>query len=93
MGTSRVWADPGWNPGLSEAEALAPGRKASEHTFPCCESRGALGDKLWVNSRAGNPRQCQGGFLIGFQINPSTPSVELRTYTNQSGNSTTSKKA
>ena len=27
MGTSLVWADPGWNPGLSEAEALAgPGR-------------------------------------------------------------------
>jgi len=23
--------------------------KASELTFPCCESRGALGDKLWVN--------------------------------------------
>jgi len=28
----------------------APDRKASELTFPCCESRGgALGDKLWVN--------------------------------------------
>ena len=27
MGTSRVWEDPGWNPGLNDAEALAgPGR-------------------------------------------------------------------
>jgi len=27
MGTSLAWADPGWNPGLSEVEALAgPGR-------------------------------------------------------------------
>ena len=26
-GASRVWEDPGWNPGLNEAEALAvPGR-------------------------------------------------------------------
>jgi len=28
-----VWGeDPGWNPGLNEAEALAPDRKASELT-------------------------------------------------------------
>jgi len=27
MGVSLVWEDPGWNPGLNEAEALArPGR-------------------------------------------------------------------
>ncbi len=27
MGTSRVWEDPGWTPGLNDAEALAgPGR-------------------------------------------------------------------
>ncbi len=32
MGTFLVWADPGWNPGLNEAEALAPDRKASKHT-------------------------------------------------------------